>query len=74
MGKINAAWHEEHKMPANPTEQQRAQWHYGHALHCGCRKVTPSILTLLDEHGFQLPPDAPGLAGQDFAVKRDGTS
>jgi hypothetical protein len=64
MGKINAAWHEDHKMPANPTEQQRAEWHYGHALNCDCRLVTPSILTLLDTHGFRLPPDAPGIAGR----------
>jgi hypothetical protein len=63
MGKINVAWHESHKMPKNPTEQQRAEWHYGHAIHCGCRAVSPSIQTLLETHGYKLPPDAPGLAG-----------
>ena len=62
MGKINAAWHEDHKMPANPTEKQRAEWHYGHALNCSCRAVTPSIATLLETHGYKLPKDAPGLA------------
>ncbi|HEY0920441.1 hypothetical protein [Devosia sp.] len=64
MGRINAAWHEAHKMPTNPTEQQRAEWHYDHALNCGCRAVTPSIAALLETHGYRLPPGAPGLAGR----------
>jgi hypothetical protein len=62
MGKINVSWHEAHKMPDNPSEQQRAEWHYAHALNCGCRKLTPSIQALLDSHGYTLPADAPGLA------------
>ena len=62
MGKINVSWHETHKMPDNASEQQRAEWHYGHALNCGCRKVTPSTQELLDSHGYSLPVDAPGLA------------
>lgn len=67
MGKINVAWHDAHKMPANPTEQQRAEWHYGHALNCDCRTVTPSVLTLIETHGYKLPPDAPGLVGASAA-------
>jgi hypothetical protein len=55
MGKINAAWHLAHTMPKNPTPQQRAGWHYEHALHCGCREITPSIAALLKEHGFEVP-------------------
>lgn len=42
-------------MPKNPTPQQRAEWHYEHALHCGCREITPSIAALLKEHGFEVP-------------------
>jgi hypothetical protein len=61
MGKINVSWHEAHKMPNNASEQQRAEWHYGHALNCGCRKVTASTQALLDSHGYTLPADAPGL-------------
>lgn len=61
MGRINADWHNAHKMPENPTEAQRAEWHYEHALNCGCRAVTPSIAALLASHGYTLPPDAPGL-------------
>jgi len=63
MGRINADWHNGHKMPTNPTEQQRAEWHYYHAINCGCRAVTPSTATLLETHGYKLPPDAPGLVG-----------
>jgi len=61
MGRINAGWHAAHKMPPNPTEAQRAAWHYEHARNCGCRVVTPSIAALLETHGYHLPPDAPGL-------------
>lgn len=62
MGKLNRAWHETHRMPANPTSLQRAQWHYEHALNCGCRVLTPSIQAQLARHGLRLPADAPGLA------------
>lgn len=67
MGKINAAWHERHKMPESPTEMQRAAWHYGHAINCGCRTVTPTILELLKTYGYTLPLDAPGAVGRDEA-------
>ena len=63
MGKINAEWHNAHKMPTNPTEQQRAEWHYGHALNCSCRAVTPWVASLVEDQAETLPPDAPGLAG-----------
>ena len=55
MGKINAEWHRENRMPKNPTARQRAEWHHEHALHCGCRAVTPSIAELLKAHGFAVP-------------------
>ena len=55
MGKINADWHRAHLMPKNPTEQQRAEWHFEHAEHCACRAVTPSIAALLKAHGHEGP-------------------
>lgn len=58
MGKINAEWHRAHPMPRNPTERQRAEWHYEHARHCGCRAITPSIAALLQAHGFDVPEAA----------------
>ncbi len=58
MGKINAEWHLANKMPANPTKKQRAEWHYEHAKHCGCRALTPSIVSLLVSQGFEVPKEA----------------
>lgn len=55
MSKINGVWHKAHLMPKNPTDRQRAEWHYGHALHCGCRAITPSIADLLHANGFKIP-------------------
>ena len=55
MGKINAEWHQAHRMPANPTRKQRAEWHYEHARHCGCRALTPSITSLLVSQGYEIP-------------------
>jgi hypothetical protein len=55
MGKINAQWHRAHVMPKNPTESQRAEWHYEHARHCGCRAVTASIAALLEANGYEVP-------------------
>ena len=55
LGKINAEWHKSHPMPKKPTAQQRAAWHYEHALHCGCRALSPSIVALLTLNGYQVP-------------------
>ena len=55
MGKINAEWHRTHVMAKNPTDKQRAEWHYEHALHCGCREITPSIAVLLKAQGYEVP-------------------
>ena len=57
MGKINAEWHQAHRMPTNPSKQQRAEWHYQHALNCGCRELTPSITSLLVSEGYEIPRD-----------------
>lgn len=55
MGTINAEWHRAHVMPKNPTDQQRANWHYDHALHCGCRQLTVSTIKLLKANGYAIP-------------------
>jgi hypothetical protein len=55
MGKVNAEWHQAHSMPKHPTDHQRAEWHYEHALHCDCRQISPSIATLLKANGFKVP-------------------
>jgi hypothetical protein len=55
MAKLNRDWHRAHPMAKNATERQRAEWHYEHANHCGCREVTPTIAALLAANGFKLP-------------------
>ncbi|MDB5538717.1 MAG: hypothetical protein JWQ89_444, partial [Devosia sp.] len=58
MGKMNMQWHHDHRMPDNPSKQQRAEWHYQHALNCGCRTLTPSITSLLVSQGYEVPRQA----------------
>jgi hypothetical protein len=55
MGQINAEWHRGHLMPKRPSRHERAEWHFEHALHCGCRAITPSIAALLRQEGFDVP-------------------
>lgn len=42
--KINAEWHKAHRMPKNPTLDQRVEWHLDHSKHCSCRKLEGPIL------------------------------
>lgn len=42
--KINAEWHSKHRMPKNPSMDQRVKWHIEHARHCGCRPLRGKIL------------------------------
>lgn len=44
---LNAAWHARHKMPRNPTTEQRLTWHVQHAKHCACRSIPPKLQALL---------------------------
>ncbi|MFH1072417.1 MAG: hypothetical protein V1743_03235 [Nanoarchaeota archaeon] len=37
-------WHEKHKMPQNPSMDDRLQWHLEHAEHCDCRKIPEKLL------------------------------
>jgi hypothetical protein len=41
---INAAWHRSHRMPHNPTMDQRITWHREHAKHCACRPIPKTAL------------------------------
>ncbi len=42
MGRINREWHLAHKMPKNPTFEQRVEWHREHQKHCTCRTDLPA--------------------------------
>ena len=53
---INAEWHRAHRMPRNPTLEQRLEWHREHTRHCGCRKPSPKLAALLAEHADDTPP------------------
>ena len=50
MGKINKEWHLSHKMPKNPTTEQRVEWHIQHAKHCTCREMPEALANLIAQH------------------------
>jgi hypothetical protein len=52
MGKINAKWHIAHKMPKNPTPDQRIKWHLEHAKNCSCRPLHGKILDEIKKRGL----------------------
>jgi hypothetical protein len=47
--KLNAAWHRTHRMPKNPTKEQRLEWHAAHAEACGCRPVPANLAAEIKE-------------------------
>ncbi|HEX7762983.1 MAG TPA: hypothetical protein VF433_05180 [Cellvibrio sp.] len=44
MKKLNAEWHRNHKMPVNPTLEQKLEWHLAHIKHCACRPMPQSLV------------------------------
>lgn len=40
---MNKPWHDENKMPAKATLEQRIRWHFEHQKHCACREVPKSL-------------------------------
>ncbi len=45
--RLNAAWHERHPMPKNPTTEQRLAWHQAHEKNCGCRPMPAKLRAFL---------------------------
>lgn len=45
--RLNADWHRAHRMPKNPTEEQRLDWHEAHAAHCACREMPPKLAAMV---------------------------
>jgi hypothetical protein len=41
--KLNKEWHLAHKMPKNPTHEQRLKWHIEHAKNCSCREMPEKL-------------------------------
>ena len=44
MQNINKEWHKNHKIPENPTFEQRINWHLEHHKHCRCRPIPIPLL------------------------------
>jgi hypothetical protein len=49
---INKAWHENNKMPKNPSDEQRISWHIAHAKNCACRQPSAKLLVEMKKMGF----------------------
>jgi hypothetical protein len=47
--KINKKWHEEYKMPKNPTLEERIKWHIEHTKQCSCRPIPESLRLKIKE-------------------------
>jgi hypothetical protein len=45
--RLNAAWHEKHRMPKNPTTEQRLAWHEAHEKNCGCRPMPAKLRAMM---------------------------
>ena len=52
-GKINKEWHAAHKMPKDPTMDQRISWHLEHAQNCGCRKIEGKLAEEMRRRGMK---------------------
>lgn len=50
--KINADWHRKHRMPKNPTLDERIEWHIEHAKHCACREMPAKIKEAIKKRKF----------------------
>jgi len=45
--RLNATWHNGHRMPLNPSLAQRIAWHKEHEQQCGCRPVPAKLRALM---------------------------
>jgi len=53
--KLNREWHLSHRMPKNPTLEQRLEWHVEHAKNCKCRPITGKLAEEMKKRGM-MPP------------------
>lgn len=52
--KINKDWHLAHRMPKNPTLEQRIAWHVEHSKHRTCRPLSGKILEEIKKRGINV--------------------
>lgn len=48
-------WHQQNRMPKNPTPQERVEWHVEHAKHCRCRPIPAGVAMLMKSLGAVVP-------------------
>lgn len=51
--KLNKEWHLAHRMPKNPTIEQRIDWHLEHAKHCRCREIPAKLVAEMTKRGIE---------------------
>ncbi len=51
--KINREWHLKHKMPKNPSIEQRIAWHIEHQKNCSCRKISGKMAEEMTKRGIK---------------------
>jgi len=52
VSKLNREWHLSHRMPKNPTLEQRLEWHLEHAKNCQCRRITGKLAEEMKKRGM----------------------
>ncbi len=50
---INKEWHAKHKMPKNPSDKEKIQWHLEHEKNCSCRVMSETLRKKMKELGFE---------------------
>jgi hypothetical protein len=49
--RINKEWHQNNRMPKNPSMDERIRWHREHADHCKCRPVPEKLKNEIKQRG-----------------------
>jgi hypothetical protein len=52
--KLNKEWHQANRMPANPTIDERIEWHLAHQKNCGCRQIPEKLKAEMIRRGIKL--------------------
>lgn len=42
--KLNKEWHQQNRMPKNPSLDQRIEWHLEHQKNCSCRPIPVNLI------------------------------
>ncbi len=51
---VNVEWHENNKMPENPTFEQRLKWHIAHQKNCSCRQIGGLLAEEFKKRGIKI--------------------